>query len=278
VARYIRNRLGAPGLSRVAVQSTGNQGVDLDRDGVAHVWRRFHFQSAHRLPHVPLGHKCGDMHGHGFEAVIHANQDLGSQALSIDYDHLDVLWAPLHAQLNYRCLNDINGLDNPTSELIAAWIWNRLKPVLPELSWVTVFETGTCGANFDGEHYRIWKEFTLDSAVALRQARPNDPRAGIHGHTFTLRLHMNAQLDTIMGWMIDFGDVKRIFDPIFKSIDHRPLFEIADMRDGDTASIAEWVMERVSQQIPGLERVDLYETPGCGSSLANRIDGPTMPV
>ena len=278
VARLIRTRVAAPGIDRVAVQSTRTQGVDLDRRGMAHVWRRFHFQAAHHLPNVPPGHKCGRMHGHGFEAIIHANQDLGTRPLSIDYDHLDDLWAPLNAQLNYRCLNDIEGLENPTSELISAWIWSRLKPELPELSWVTVFETASCGANFDGKDYQIWKEFTLDSAVSLLHAPKDDARAGIFGHTYTLRLHMNAPLDTKMGWTIDFGDVKQIFDPIFKSIDHQPLLEIEDLRDGDSASIAEWVMTRAGAQIPGLVRVDLYETPGCGALLATAVDGPMMPV
>jgi 6-pyruvoyltetrahydropterin/6-carboxytetrahydropterin synthase len=278
LARWIRKHLGVPSIDRVAIQSTAMQGVDLDRDGMAHVWRRFRFQSAHRLPNVPMGHKCGRMHGHGFEAIIHANQDLGARPLSIDYDHLDALWAPLHAQLNYRCLNDIEGLENPTSELIAAWIWRQLKPALPELSWVTVFETGSCGANFDGAHYRIWKEFTLDSAVLLREAPCDDPRSRMHGHTYTLRLHMNAPLDTVMGWTIDFGDVKQVFDPVFKSIDHHPLLEIGGIQDGDTASIAAWVMAQAQPQLRGLARVDLYETPGCGSMLAGSLDGPAMPV
>jgi 6-pyruvoyltetrahydropterin/6-carboxytetrahydropterin synthase len=278
ISRWIRQRLGVPGVARIAVQSTTTQGVDLDRDGMAHVWRRFRFQSAHRLPNVPPGHKCGRMHGHGFEAIVHANQDLGSRPLSIDYDHLDELWASLHAELNYRCLNEIDGLSNPTSEHIAAWIWRRLKSDLPELSCVTVYETGSCGANFDGTNYRIWKEFTLDSAVSLRQAPAHDPRAGLHGNTYTLRLHMNAPLDTVMGWTIDFGEVKQTFDPIFKSIDHHPLLEVEGIRDGDTASIAAWVMRQANEQIPGLSRIDLYETPGCGSLLATDIDGPTMPL
>jgi 6-pyruvoyltetrahydropterin/6-carboxytetrahydropterin synthase len=278
LARWIRQRLQVPGVDRVAIQSTANQGVDLDRDGMAHVWRRFRFQAAHRLPNVPVGHKCGTMHGHGFEAIVHANQDLGSRPLSIDYDHLDDLWAPLHFQLNYKCLNEIDGLENPTSELISAWIWKQLKEELPELSCVTVFETASCGANFDGRDHRIWKEFTMDSAVAQRRAPDGSPRASLHGHTFTLRLHLNAPLDAVMGWTIDFGDVKEVFTPVFKALDHKPVHQIDDLRDADTASLAGWIFRQASPQLPGLSRVDLYETTGCGTVLAEAIDGPAMPV
>src|SRR5690606_15369390 len=76
LARWIRDRLDAPGIDRVAVQSTPNQGVEVDARDHAHVWRRYRFQAAHQLPHVPPGHKCGRLHGHGFEVIVHANQDL----------------------------------------------------------------------------------------------------------------------------------------------------------------------------------------------------------
>jgi 6-pyruvoyltetrahydropterin/6-carboxytetrahydropterin synthase len=278
IARWIRKQLALPGIDRVAVQSTANQGVDLDRDGIAHVWRRYKFQAAHRLPNVPMGHKCGRMHGHGFEVIVHANQDIGQRALSIDYDHLDEVWAPLHMELNYRCLNEIDGLNNPTSEIISSWLWDRLKPVLPELSWITVFETGSCGANFDGRDYRIWKDFTLDSAVQLKRAPFGAPENGIHGHTFRLRLHMSAPIDTVMGWTIDFGDVKRIFDPIFKALDHCPLYEVSDLRDADTASIVEWIYRTTKAKLSELSRVDLFETEGCGSIIAQDARGPALPV
>ncbi|HND34686.1 MAG TPA: 6-carboxytetrahydropterin synthase, partial [Myxococcota bacterium] len=152
-----------------------------DNAGRAHVWRRYRFQAAHQLPNVPAGHKCGRMHGHGFEGILHANSDLGERDLAIDYDHLDALWAPLHFELNYRCLNEIPGLENPTSELISSWLWARLKPQLPELSWITVYETGSSGANFNGRDYRIWKEMTLDSAVRLREAPAGHHLAALRG-------------------------------------------------------------------------------------------------
>jgi 6-pyruvoyltetrahydropterin/6-carboxytetrahydropterin synthase len=236
IARWIRQRLESefqvPGITQVGIQSTSNSGVDLDANGHAHVWRRYRFQAAHQLPNVPMGHKCGRMHGHGFELILHANQDL----------------------------------------------WARLKPQLPELSWVTVYETGSSGANFDGERYRIWKEFTLDSAVQLNRAPADHPLAGIHGHTFTLRLHLSAALDQVFGWAMDFSDVKLLFDPIFKAMDHHPLHELAGLPDADTASLAAWVLRQAKVQLPPLERVDLYETRGSGVIVSHGPFEELIPV
>lgn len=278
IARWLRERLLVPGVEQIGIQSTAHEGVDLDALGHAHVWRRYIFQSAHRLPNVPLGHKCGRMHGHGFEVILHADQDLGGSDLSIDYDRLDEIWAPLHFELNYGCLNDIAGLENPTSEIISSWIWSRVKPQLPELSWVTVYETASCGASYDGQQYRIWKELTLDSALQLKHAPGDSPLRRIHGHTYTLRLHLCAPLDQVLGWTVDFGDVKAIFDPIFKSLDHQPLHEIADLPDCDSASLGRWILAKARPQLPQLDRVDLYETRGCGSIVSVGADGPALPI
>jgi 6-pyruvoyltetrahydropterin/6-carboxytetrahydropterin synthase len=267
LARWLRGQLRIPGLETIGIQSTEHQGADLDATEHAHIWRRYLLQSAHQLPNVPPEHKCGRMHGHGFEIILHADQDLGSQPLGIDYDRLDALWAPVHAELDHACLNDVPGLANPTSEMIAAWIWNRLHPQLPELSWVTVYETADCGANFDGRRYRIWKEMTFDSALALRAAPDTDRRCRVHGHTYTLRLHLQAPLDEVMGWTIDFGDVKQRFAPIFQRIDHQPLYELPGLERSDSASIARWLRAETQGLLPALDRIDLYETRGCGVIL-----------
>jgi 6-pyruvoyltetrahydropterin/6-carboxytetrahydropterin synthase len=278
LARWVRRQLDVPGIEQVGIQSTGHEGVDLDAAGHAHVWRRYVFQSAHRLPNVPPGHQCGRMHGHGFEVIVHADQDLGTSDLSIDYDHLDAIWAPFHQQLDHACLNDLPGLQNPTSEMLSSWLWDRIKPRLPELSWITVYETGSCGANYDGQRYRIWKELTLDSALQLKRAPDGSALRRIHGHTYTLRLHLAAPLDEVMGWTIDFGDVKTIFNPIFRALDHQPLHEIADLADCDTASIADWILGKARGQLPQLDRVDLYETRGCGAIALIGEEGPALPV
>ena len=268
LTRWLRGQLDVPGVETVGIQSTAHQGVDLDADGHAHLWRRYILQSAHQLPHVPEEHKCGRMHGHGFEVILHADQNLGSDPLGIDYDRIDALWAPIHAELDHACLNEVPGLANPTSEMIAAWLWNRLKSELAELSWVTVYETAQCGANYDGERYRIWKEMTLDSSLALKVAPATDRRRRIHGHTYTLRLHLLAPLDEVMGWTVDFGDVKEMFWPIFKRVDHRPLHELPGLDQPDGASIANWIRREVSELLPAIDRIDLYETRGCGVILS----------
>lgn len=278
IARWLRDKLKVPGLEQVGIQSTSDQGVDLDANDHAHVWRRYRFESAHKLPNVPYGHKCGRLHGHGFEVILHANQDVGGRDISIDYDHLDEVWAPFHYQLNHKYLNAIDGLENPTSEVIAGWLWQKVKEVLPELSWVTVYETGSCGANFNGHEYRIWKEMTMDSALFIRSAPADDPLSHIHGHTYTLRLHLTAPLDAVMGWTVDFSDVKEHFNPIFKMMDHQPLHELKGLEDCDAASLAKWILLEARQTLPHLDRVDLYETRGCGAIVMSGSDGPALPI
>jgi 6-pyruvoyltetrahydropterin/6-carboxytetrahydropterin synthase len=278
LARWVRARLDCPGIEQVGIQSTLHEGADLDRNEHAHIWRRYIFESAHRLPNVPPGHKCGRMHGHGFEAILHANVDLGKSDIGVDFDHLDQCWAPMHAEFHHACLNDIPGLDNPTSELIGNWIWARIKPKLPALSWVTVYETANCGAHFDGRRYRIWKELSLDSSVQLKRAPNADPRRRLHGHTYTLRLHLNAPLDQVRGWTMDFGDVKELFRPIFARLDHHPLHELPDAEDNDAATLTRWIRNQAAPVLPQLDRIDLFETRGCGAILAWGSDDPALPI
>lgn len=278
LARWIHGKLGIAGTETVGVQSTEHEGADLDCAQRVHVWRRYDLQSAHCLPNVPHGHKCGRMHGHGFQVILHADQALDERAMGVDYDLLDSLWAPLHRELDHTCLNDIRGLENPTSEMIASWLWRRLKPQLAELSWVTVYETTQCGANFDGQHYRIWKEMSFDSALCLSLAPAGDLRRRIHGHTYTLRLHINAALDAVMGWTIDFGDVKELFAPIFKMLDHQPLHEIPGLEQSDSATLVRWIRDAAVRVLPSLDRIDLYETRGNGVIWAKGESEIALPI
>lgn len=264
LARWIAARLGLPSGFTLDLQSTDTCGVALDAAGRALVWRRYRFQSAHRLPNVPLGHKCGRMHGHGFEAVVHAR--IGEdEATHVAADRLDAHWAPLHMALNYACLNELPGLDNPTSEMLSRWLWQRLAGELEGLASIKVYETASCGAQYDGAAHRIWKEFHLDSALRLKRAPAASPLAGLHGHTYTLRLHLSAPLDELRGWALDFGDVKERFKPVFKALDHHALHDIPDLVDGDAGSLAAWALAQARERLPQVQRVDAFETEGCGA-------------
>ncbi len=278
IARWIRTKLSLPSVESVGIQSTSDEGVDLDREDRAHIWRRYAFQAAHQLPNVPPGHKCGRMHGHGFEVILHIAQSVLNEEMGVDYDRIDAVWAPVHAKLNHSCLNEIAGLENPTSELIASWLFTRLREQLPQLAWVTVYETASCGAHYDGLRYRIWKEMTLDSAVRLARTPADDARRRIHGHTYTLRLHLDAPLDEVMGWTVDFGDVKELFAPTFRKLDHQPLYELSGVDDNDVESLLRWIRKETAAEIPSLNRIDLYETRGCGAILTQGSEAPALPI
>jgi 6-pyruvoyltetrahydropterin/6-carboxytetrahydropterin synthase len=109
------------------------------------------FESAHRLPHVPEGHKCARLHGHSFRVEVHVT-GVPDPEMGWVMDFADVRAAaePVREALDHRYLNEIEGLDNPTSEVLAAWIWDRLRPALPGLSRVVVRETCSSGASYTG--------------------------------------------------------------------------------------------------------------------------------
>ncbi len=235
-----------PGIASVGIRSTADTGVDLGADDHAHLWHRFRFEAAHRLPNVPEGHQCGRMHGHGFEVILHADQDLAGADMGIDFDRIAAHWAPLGAELDHVCLNDIPGLSNPTSELLCQWLWQRLKPELPALSWVSVYETATAGCHFDGSHYRIWKDLRFESALRLTRAPDGDRRRRLHGHSYLLRLHLSAPLDEVLGWTVDYGDVKALFKPVYAQLDHHRLDQLPLLDGADPARLALWMREQVA--------------------------------
>ena len=115
------------------------------------VFRVFQVEAAHFLPHVPDGHKCARMHGHSFRIEVHVSGDVGDDTgWVMDFADLKRAFQPLFDQLDHHCLNDVQGLENPTSENLARWIWQRLKPSLPGLSKVVVQETCNAGCIFTG--------------------------------------------------------------------------------------------------------------------------------
>lgn len=116
------------------------------------LFKVFTFEAAHRLPHVPEGHKCGRLHGHSFTVELHVSGPVDeATGMVCDFADIKAAWKPLDEALDHRYLNDVAGLDNPTSENLARWIWQQLKPALPLLSVVVVRETCNCGCTYEGE-------------------------------------------------------------------------------------------------------------------------------
>jgi 6-pyruvoyltetrahydropterin/6-carboxytetrahydropterin synthase len=114
-------------------------------------FREFTFEGAHRLPHVPEGHKCARLHGHSFHVEIRVRGDVDSATgMVVDFSEIEEAFAPVHDQLDHHYLNEIDGLENPTSENLARWIWGRLATSLP-LAEVVVRETCTSGVAYRGD-------------------------------------------------------------------------------------------------------------------------------
>jgi 6-pyruvoyltetrahydropterin/6-carboxytetrahydropterin synthase len=113
--------------------------------------KTFQFEAAHLLPHLPKSHKCRRLHGHSFQVEIvvegPCDPDLG---WVMDYADISEAFKPCWEKLDHHYLNNIRGLENPTSENIAVWIWNKLKPRLPLLKEVVVAETCTARCVYRG--------------------------------------------------------------------------------------------------------------------------------
>jgi 6-pyruvoyltetrahydropterin/6-carboxytetrahydropterin synthase len=115
------------------------------------IFKEFHIEAAHRLPQVPAGHKCARLHGHSFRIAVHVAGPVGAATgWVMDFADIKAAVAPLHEALDHRYLNEIEGLENPTSENLAVWIWQRLKPRLPALAKIVIHETCTTGCEYAG--------------------------------------------------------------------------------------------------------------------------------
>lgn len=116
------------------------------------IFKEFGFEAAHRLPNVPEGHKCARLHGHSFRVEVHVRGELDPRlGWVMDFADLKAAVKPLIERLDHHYLNEIEGLENPTSEVLARWLWARLHPSLPGLSRIVVRETCTSGCTYQGE-------------------------------------------------------------------------------------------------------------------------------
>ncbi len=125
--------------------------VGCDASNRVRLAREFTFEAAHRLRHVPTGHKCARLHGHSFHVELVCEGEIDPHAgWLIDFADIKRAFTPLFHQLDHHYLNEIEGLENPTAEHIARWIWTRLKPTLPLLAQVNIAETCTARCEYRG--------------------------------------------------------------------------------------------------------------------------------
>ncbi|KJV35298.1 6-carboxytetrahydropterin synthase QueD [Luteibacter yeojuensis] len=113
------------------------------------IFKTFNIEAAHRLPNVPEGHKCARLHGHSFHVELHVEGPIDPVfGWVMDFGDLKAAFKPLYERLDHNYLNDIAGLENPTSENLARWIFDHLRPDVPLLCKVVVHETCTSGAEY----------------------------------------------------------------------------------------------------------------------------------
>jgi 6-pyruvoyltetrahydropterin/6-carboxytetrahydropterin synthase len=116
------------------------------------IFRVFTIEAAHRLPNVPAGHKCARLHGHSFRIELHLQGEVeATTGWVMDFADVKAAFQPIYDRLDHHYLNEIEGLENPTSENLARWVWRQTKPVLPLLAKVVIHETCTSGCEYRGE-------------------------------------------------------------------------------------------------------------------------------
>ena len=114
------------------------------------IFKEFGFEAAHSLPHLPPDHKCHRVHGHSYRVRVEVTGPVDpATKFVVDYADISRAWKPIYEMLDHRFINDVPGLEVSTSEALAMWIADRLKPSLPDLSRVIVCETATAGCIYD---------------------------------------------------------------------------------------------------------------------------------
>ena len=115
------------------------------------ITQAFSFESAHFLPNVAPTHRCRAMHGHSYRVELTLEGPVDPvTGFVVDFFDIEAAFGPLLKRLDHHCLNEIDGLENPTAENIAIWIWDRTKKALPQLVKVIVFETRDSYAEYEG--------------------------------------------------------------------------------------------------------------------------------
>jgi 6-pyruvoyltetrahydropterin/6-carboxytetrahydropterin synthase len=139
-------------MSEITITDARQASEEKTAVTTAEIFREFTFEAAHRLPNVPEDHKCARLHGHSYRVEVRVGGEIGDESgWVLDFADVKAAFKPLHEVLDHHYLNEVPGLENPTSEVLAKWIWDRLQPALPGLVEVIVRETCTSGCSYRGE-------------------------------------------------------------------------------------------------------------------------------
>jgi 6-pyruvoyltetrahydropterin/6-carboxytetrahydropterin synthase len=116
------------------------------------IFKQLTFDSAHFLPNVPKGHKCKEIHGHTYRLTVYVEGELKEKLeWVIDFAEIKNVIDPVVKCIDHKLLNNISGLENPTCEVIAVWLWNKIKPDEQLLTKIELHETPTSGAVYEGK-------------------------------------------------------------------------------------------------------------------------------
>ena len=119
---------------------------------VIQAYKEFRFEAAHFLPNVPSEHKCRKLHGHSYIVTLYIEGEVGQRTgWVLEFEEVKKAFAPILLLLDHAMLNEISGLENPTVENLAIWIWNKLLPGLPQLIKIAIAETSTSGCIYEGK-------------------------------------------------------------------------------------------------------------------------------
>ena len=139
------------GSDEVRAASHSSAAAGSEASTTVRLAREFTFEAAHRLPNVPADHKCSRLHGHSFRVEVICEGEIDPRSgWLVDFAEIKRVFTPLLDQLDHRYLNEVEGLENPTVENLARWIWIRLKVVLPSLAQVNIAETCTGRCEYRG--------------------------------------------------------------------------------------------------------------------------------
>ncbi len=125
--------------------------AQADWNPLMELFKEFTFEAAHRLPNLPATHKCSRLHGHSFLVRVHIEGDVDPRlGWVIDFGEMKQAMKPIIDRLDHYYLNEIEGLENPTSENLAMWVWDEVKGELPTITAIEVRETCTSGCIYRG--------------------------------------------------------------------------------------------------------------------------------